>query len=213
MNPKGILSSSPGLTRSGYPGFETRIGSQPQRGCGPEWSADRRNRVAVETLLHRIPRVARASQPWADSHCPVGASRARARADGKPAHTVTSMISSVIGPELGSPCFSRLWRYPWMASRISWKIRPASGTCHRTDRRRTHLCALWLVQLCPRCQAAPRALRQPASCRGDSERVDSHPALQTVRVERVCLQRNSAPASRRPRTFFAGVGARFCSRW
>src|SRR6266705_2095432 len=40
---------------------------------------------------------------------------------------------------------------------------------------------------------------------------DSHPALQTVRVERVCLQGNSAPASRRPRALFAGVGARFCA--
>src|SRR5207245_1653009 len=45
---------------------------QPQRGCGTI-PRDAHNLVEVETPLPRFPKVARASQPWAGGHCPVGA--------------------------------------------------------------------------------------------------------------------------------------------
>jgi len=33
-NPKEIVAQSPGLPRSGYPGFSFNQQTQPQRGCG-----------------------------------------------------------------------------------------------------------------------------------------------------------------------------------
>src|SRR6266511_2115093 len=41
--------------------------------------------------------------------------------DRQAVHTGTSTISSVMPPGIGSPCFLRLARYPWMASRM-WAI-------------------------------------------------------------------------------------------
>ena len=52
--------------------------SQPQRGCVLSRRPVRRNPVGVDPFYRRIPRVARASQPWADGCSPVGAEEGRA---------------------------------------------------------------------------------------------------------------------------------------
>ena len=84
-NPKGIASFSPGLRGASYPGSKHRKNHQPCRGCltasanpfsplGPgtdECADDRRsNPFRVDTPPYRTPRVARASQPWAERSHP-----------------------------------------------------------------------------------------------------------------------------------------------
>ena len=48
---------------------------QPQRGCVTPPRTDGHNPVGVEKSLRRVPRVARASQPWAGRFYPVGVNR------------------------------------------------------------------------------------------------------------------------------------------
>ena len=51
---------------------------QPQRGCGILRHSNGRNPVGVVKFSERFPRVARASQPWAERHYPVGVNQFRA---------------------------------------------------------------------------------------------------------------------------------------
>jgi hypothetical protein len=69
-NPKGIVSSSPGLRGTSYPGFQVRWFSTPtglrQVSNGkpqPRWGS---------LFCARFPKVARSSQPWALSRNPFG---------------------------------------------------------------------------------------------------------------------------------------------
>ena len=48
---------------------------QPQRGCVNSPRADGHNPVGVVSFSRRFPRVARASQPWAECRYPVGVNR------------------------------------------------------------------------------------------------------------------------------------------
>ena len=74
-NPNGIPASSPGLRGTSYPGATVQDKFQPRRGCVC------RARAGMDTtplglekiILLYIPRVARASQPWALGRSPVGA--------------------------------------------------------------------------------------------------------------------------------------------
>ena len=58
-------------------GHRPKIFPQPQRGCITA-RADGFNPVGVGFLFHGSPRVARASQPWADGCSPGGAEEGRA---------------------------------------------------------------------------------------------------------------------------------------
>jgi cytochrome c oxidase accessory protein FixG len=84
-NPKGIASSSPGLSRTAgsYPGFHVRNSHQPRRGCAaarrallphiPLFPLDKgHNSFGVAVRTRRLPRVARASRPWALWRNPFG---------------------------------------------------------------------------------------------------------------------------------------------
>jgi hypothetical protein len=84
-NPKGVASLSPGLRGTSYPGIEHPANHQPCKGCNtvatdesasPFRGRDARARAwrsnpfRVDDLAHRTPRVARASQPWAQRSHP-----------------------------------------------------------------------------------------------------------------------------------------------
>jgi len=84
-NPKGIASFSPGLRGTSYPGSKDRKNHQPCKGCltastdpfSPpgrgidDRAGDRRsNPFRVDASSYRTPRVARASQPWAERSHP-----------------------------------------------------------------------------------------------------------------------------------------------
>jgi hypothetical protein len=84
-NPKEIGSLSPGLRGTSYPGFKHRKTQQPCKGCltaptdpflppcrGIDDHADDRlsNPFRVDASTRRTPRVARASQPWAERSHP-----------------------------------------------------------------------------------------------------------------------------------------------
>ena len=62
--------------------------------------------VAAGLMVHRVADAAESLD------------RVCARTDGKAAHAGISTISSVMPRGIGSPCFLRLARYPWMASRM-----------------------------------------------------------------------------------------------
>ena len=62
--------------------------------------------MAAGLVVHRV------------ADAPESLDRIRAGADGKAAHAGISTISSVMPRGIGSPCFWRLARYPWMASRM-----------------------------------------------------------------------------------------------
>ncbi len=73
-NPNGIPSSSPGLRGTSYPGFTVKRNPNPNGVV----SSRAESQMAATPLglmktLIRVPRVARASQPWAGGHSPVGA--------------------------------------------------------------------------------------------------------------------------------------------
>ena len=76
-NPNGIPSSSPGLRAARYPGSRFRDGHNPNgvASCVPRPSAA--TPLGLMGILHRVPRVARASQPWALRRNPVGILRDR----------------------------------------------------------------------------------------------------------------------------------------
>ena len=75
-NPNGIVSSSPGLRGTSYPGSRTEwcatptglwpVGTGGAEGPQPRWGCG---------VIARFPRVARASQPWAGGRNPVGIQR------------------------------------------------------------------------------------------------------------------------------------------
>ena len=72
-NPKGILSSSPGLARRrDYPGSRSRDGHNPSGVASFAARPSVATPLGLRAMLHRIPRVARASQPWALGRNPVG---------------------------------------------------------------------------------------------------------------------------------------------
>jgi len=75
-NPKGILAQSPGLRGTSYPENEGADETQPQRGCGKPLTPHGHNPVGVDRSSAGLPKVARASQPWAGGHNPVGIGRA-----------------------------------------------------------------------------------------------------------------------------------------
>ena len=54
FNPEGIVSSSPGLRGTSYPGSWNWKGDQPQRGCLPHRSRPGRNPVGVDANLTGI---------------------------------------------------------------------------------------------------------------------------------------------------------------
>jgi len=77
--PKGLRPPAQGCEERATLGHRS-TNHQPQRGCGNSvfvWrSCDvGRNPVGVVVVFGRFPRVARASQPWALRHSPVGAGR------------------------------------------------------------------------------------------------------------------------------------------
>ena len=80
MNPKGILSLSPGLRGTSYPGCDRSEDSPTLKGLqhlslmpgGRSKSVRCYNPFRVEHALGMQPRVARASQPWAEGCNPVG---------------------------------------------------------------------------------------------------------------------------------------------
>lgn len=74
-------------------------GQAPARGVA-------QNHVAAGLVLKLIPDLA---------ECLDSLSTGTGR---EPSHTGTSIIFSVIEPGTGSPCFSKLRRYPWIASRM-----------------------------------------------------------------------------------------------
>ncbi len=69
-NPNGIMSSSPGLRGTRYPGCWWGGNRQPQRGCGLGRRRERAQPRWGWPSPPRFPRVARASQPWALSRNP-----------------------------------------------------------------------------------------------------------------------------------------------
>jgi hypothetical protein len=84
-NPEGIVSFSPGLRGTSYPGFQHRKTLQPCKGCITvptdafwppcHWITDpadeeRSNPFRVDASSYHTPRVARASQPWAERSRP-----------------------------------------------------------------------------------------------------------------------------------------------
>ena len=74
LNPNGIPSSSLGLRGTSYPGSTVTRVSNPD-GVVSSRVASRKaaTPLGLMKILIRVPRVARASQPWAGSHSPVGA--------------------------------------------------------------------------------------------------------------------------------------------
>src|SRR5438445_939320 len=70
-NPEGIVSSSPGLRGTSYPGKLGKPGFQPQGGCA-HVAPRGHNPVGVAGLRREVPRVARPSQPWALLRNPFG---------------------------------------------------------------------------------------------------------------------------------------------
>ncbi len=105
-NPKGIPTQSPGLRGTSYPGKLRPMGNQPQRGCGPFLIFDSTTPSGLIVVLSVIPRVARASQPWAGGRNPFGieqrlddfrvSARANCRSpEGQPARTPLGMTGRI----------------------------------------------------------------------------------------------------------------------
>ena len=76
-NPKGIPSSSPGLRAGRYPGSRSREGHNPNGVASCVARQSVATPLGLMGILHRIPKVARASQPWALRRNPVGILRDR----------------------------------------------------------------------------------------------------------------------------------------
>ena len=72
-NPNGIPSQSPGLRGTSYPGSTVKQISNPNGVASFVARQSATTLLGLRGMLHRIPRVARSSQPWAGGHCPVGA--------------------------------------------------------------------------------------------------------------------------------------------
>jgi hypothetical protein len=69
MNPKGIPASSPGLRGTSYPGLARKQSTNPN-GVVARFSRTGRNPVGVDDPGYLKPKVARASQPWAERYNP-----------------------------------------------------------------------------------------------------------------------------------------------
>ena len=74
--PTGLRPKAQGCEARATLGDVIHYFPQPQRGCGPT-AHNRHNLVEVEKSFRRLPRVARASQPWAERHYPVGVNKRR----------------------------------------------------------------------------------------------------------------------------------------
>ncbi len=72
FNPVGIVSLSPGLRGTSYPGARVGNSSNPIGVASHLKFACRYNPFRVEVTGCGPPRVARASQPWADRYNPFG---------------------------------------------------------------------------------------------------------------------------------------------
>ena len=74
--PTGLHHSAQGCrVREATLGNVSQHFPQPQRGCITSRRADGCNPFRVVSISGRFPRVARASQPWADCYYPVGVNR------------------------------------------------------------------------------------------------------------------------------------------
>ena len=72
FNPNGIVSVSPGLRGTSYPGWADGKPANPN-GVAPHVLVTNHNPVGVECSFSRgSPRVARSSQPWAERRNPFG---------------------------------------------------------------------------------------------------------------------------------------------
>jgi len=71
-NPDGIPALSPGLAWCAYPGKPVPQTRQPRRGCVPTGVLCGATPLGLRTFSTRLPRVARASQPWALLRNPFG---------------------------------------------------------------------------------------------------------------------------------------------
>ena len=112
-NPKGIVSSSPGLRGTSYPGFQTRSFSTPT-GLRQVSNAEPQPRWGCLSCA-TFPKVARSSQPWALSRNPFGIHRCDFR---KANSTLPERDSIIAHPSrsfkggtvlLG---YSSFWRWP-----------------------------------------------------------------------------------------------------
>ena len=75
--PTGLRPKAQGCEARATLGDVSEYFPQPQRGCGIMARAHGHNLVEVEKSFRRLPRVARASQPWAERHYPVGVNKRR----------------------------------------------------------------------------------------------------------------------------------------
>ena len=81
LNPNGIPSSSPGLRGTSYPGSTVTRVSNPNGVVSSRVASQMAaTPLGLMGIAMRVPRVARASQPWAEGRCPVGAKRANVSA-------------------------------------------------------------------------------------------------------------------------------------
>ena len=69
---------------------------QPQRGCINRSRADGCNPFRVVKLGGRFPRVARASQPWAECHYPVGVNEWRVVSNRKETRTLAALRDALL---------------------------------------------------------------------------------------------------------------------
>jgi hypothetical protein len=70
--PTGLQPSARGCAPRATLGHAEQHSLQPQRGCVRPWRIHCHNPVGVDSVLSDSPRVARASQPWANRRYPVG---------------------------------------------------------------------------------------------------------------------------------------------
>ena len=77
LNPEGIPSLSPGLRGTSYPGFGCSEDRPTPTGLHPSAASSDANPLGLRPIWRRFPRVARASQPWAELCNPFGIASAR----------------------------------------------------------------------------------------------------------------------------------------
>ncbi len=64
--PTGLCNTAQGCASRATLGDSSALIPQPQRGCVTRGYKDRHNPVGVGANGYRLPRVTRASQPWAE---------------------------------------------------------------------------------------------------------------------------------------------------
>ena len=93
--PTGLRPKAQGCEERATLGDVFDNSPQPQRGCVIPSRAHRHNPVGVDDFSGRFPRVARASQPWADGRSPVGANQTvRSRATPSPQRRIVSELDA-----------------------------------------------------------------------------------------------------------------------